>query len=100
MIAEKANKVQDAIDLAGEGVIKTELEYYLSTSETQLLGGSWSVNSPTWKEGYYVWVRTKMYYKNGTEPSYSNPSCISGAQGKNGIGIKKYIAQYDKYHYF
>lgn len=96
MIAEKANKVQDAIDLAGEGVIKTELEYYLSTSETQLLGGSWSITSPTWKEGYYVWVRTKMYYKNGTEPSYSNPSCISGAQGKNGIGIKSITAQYAK----
>jgi hypothetical protein len=37
-----------------------------------------------------------MYYKNGTEPSYSNPSCISGAQGKNDIGIKSIIAQYAK----
>lgn len=66
-------------------VVKTETEYYISTSPTELSGGSWSLTSPTWSAGKYIWTRTKSTKKSG-EVEYSNPACTTGAPGKDGVG--------------
>lgn len=66
-------------------VVKTETEYYISTSPTELSGGSWSPTSPTWSAGKYIWTRTKSTKKSG-KVEYSNPACTTGAPGKDGVG--------------
>ena len=58
-------------------------EYYVSTSATELVGGSWSETSPTWSAGSYIWIRTKTTKKDGTV-TYSNPACTTGAPGTPG----------------
>lgn len=66
-------------------VVKTETEYYISTSPTSIAGGSWSTASPTWSAGKYIWTRTKSTKKSG-KVEYSNAACTTGAPGKDGIG--------------
>lgn len=66
-------------------VVKTETEYYISTSPTELSGGSWSLTSPTWSAGKYIWTRTKSTKKSG-KVEYSNSACTTGAPGKDGVG--------------
>lgn len=66
-------------------VVKTETEYYISTSPTSLTGGSWSTASPTWSAGKYIWTRTKSTKKSG-KVEYSNAACTTGAPGKDGVG--------------
>lgn len=83
-------------------VVKTETEYYISTSPTELSGGSWSLTSPTWSAGKYIWTRTKSTKKSG-KVEYSNPACTTGAPGKpgtdgkpgaDGVGIKSTSVKY------
>lgn len=80
-------------------VVKTETEYYISTSSTSLAGGSWSIASPTWSSGKYIWTRTKSTKKSGNV-EYSNAACTTGAPGAdgtpgtNGIGIKSTTITY------
>lgn len=58
-------------------------EYYLSTSKTELEGGSWSETAPEWTEGKYMWSRTRTT-RAGGGASYSAPTCIAGATGATG----------------
>lgn len=62
----------------GVSVTSTEVEYYLSTSSTELSGGSWQSTAPKIKEGTYLWGRTKITYSNGTT-AYTGAYCISKA---------------------
>lgn len=94
LISDKANRIDEIVDLAGNGVSSIENEYYLSTSNTQLLGGEWQSTSPTWQEGYYIWTRIKTNYVSGAEPTYTEPVCLAGAKGDTGVGIKSIISLY------
>lgn len=69
--------------LVGNTLASSVVEYYVSTSNTTVSGGSWSPNTPAWTSGKYIWSRTKTTLKNGTV-SYSNPTCIQGATGAKG----------------
>lgn len=62
----------------GVSVTSTEVEYYLSTSSTELSGGSWQSTAPEVKESTYLWGRTKITYSNGTT-AYTGAYCISKA---------------------
>lgn len=62
----------------GVSVTSTEVEYYLSTSSTELSGGSWQSTAPKIKENTYLWGRTKITYSNGTT-AYTGAYCISKA---------------------
>ena len=62
----------------GVSVTSTEVEYYLSTSSTELSGGSWQSTAPTITDGTYLWGRTKITYSNG-KTSYTGAYCISKA---------------------
>ncbi|MDF4029090.1 gp58-like family protein [Lactobacillus delbrueckii] len=61
-------------------------QYYLSTSYTELTGGSWSDEVPPRKvEGKYVWSRyVTANVGDPTNQQYSDPVCISGLDGKDG----------------
>lgn len=63
-----------------------DVEYYLSTSQTSLSGGSWSTTAPTWANGKYMWSRTVKTDGAGNK-TYSpsqNGVCIAGAKGDTG----------------
>ena len=63
---------------AGVSVSETTVEYYLSTSDTELSGGTWQVTAPTITDGKYLWSRTKITYSNG-QTAYTGAYCISKA---------------------
>lgn len=67
----------------GNGVVKTEVYYYLSTSNTEQAGGSWVITPPSWISGRYYWQKIKTTYTDNTI-SESKPICISGAKGDAG----------------
>ena len=60
---------------AGTGVESIIEEYYLSDSKTELIGGSWTTDHPTWSYGKYIWTRSKITYKNPTSTVYTTPIC-------------------------
>lgn len=62
----------------GVSVTSTDVEYYLSTSETELSGGTWQPAAPTITDGTYLWSRTKITYSNG-QTAYTGAYCISKA---------------------
>lgn len=77
-------------------VVSTDVEYYLSTSETSTIGGAWSTAAPAWVDGKYMWSRTKVTYKNATsvyKPSVAGV-CIAGARGTAGKGISSIVEYY------
>ena len=47
----------------------------------------WSTTPPTWKEGYYLWTRSKITYKNPTSTSYTTPICDSSWDAIKNIEI-------------
>lgn len=63
---------------AGVSVTNTDVEYYLSTSETELSGGTWQADAPEITDGTYLWGRTKITYSNG-QTAYTGAYCISKA---------------------
>lgn len=62
----------------GVSVTATTVEYYLSTSETELSGGTWQSTAPAITDGKYLWSRTKITYSNG-QTAYTGAYCISKA---------------------
>ena len=63
---------------AGVSVTNTDVEYYLSTSDTELSGGTWKPSAPTITDGTYLWSRTKITYSDG-QTAYTGAYCISKA---------------------
>ena len=67
-----------------KATLKTSsVQYYLSTSKTELAGGSWSDTAPAWTSGKYMWQRMKYTYTDGTT-TYSSGTCVAGAVGATG----------------
>lgn len=62
----------------GVSVTHTDVEYYLSTSDTELSGGTWQADAPEITDGTYLWGRTKITYSNG-DVTYTGAYCISKA---------------------
>ena len=62
----------------GVSVTSTDVEYYLSTSDTELAGGTWQADAPEITDGTYLWGRTKITYSNG-DVTYTGAYCISKA---------------------
>jgi hypothetical protein len=76
--------LQTALDeVANSSISGVDVEYYKSTSATELSGGSWNTTAPTWENGTYIWSRTKTTSADNTV-SYSNPVCITGNTGVAG----------------
>lgn len=62
----------------GVSVTATTVEYYLSTSDTELSGGAWSDAAPEITDGTYLWSRTKITYSDG-DVAYTGAYCVSKA---------------------
>lgn len=78
---------------SGKGVKSIVEQYYLSTSQTSLTGGSWSTTPPTWENGKYIWTRSVITYTDSTSTT-TNPICSTGSTGETGIGVKSVAEQY------
>ena len=64
-------------------VTRVDVYYYVSTSATELSGGSWSTNAPAWSDNKYIWSKTVTTWEEG-RTTESNPACITGAKGTTG----------------
>ena len=91
--SDVATKVKDLDEKIEQNKIQTgnalnfyKEQYYLSTSYTELAGGSWSYEVPDRKvEGKYVWSRyVTANVGDPTNQQYSDPVCISGLDGEQG----------------
>ena len=60
----------------GKGVVEIAVEYYLSTSDTGLEGGTWQAAVPEITEGTYLWSRNVITYTDGTA-TQTDPWCVS-----------------------
>lgn len=68
---------------SGKGIDKILEMYYQSTSATTLNGGTWIPEPPAWKNGYYIWTCSFIYYTDGSMMP-TKPVCATGAQGPQG----------------
>ena len=88
------NAANKALIAANNAIKSVDVEYYISTSPTQLIGGNWQTNAPKWSNNTYVWSRTKTLNENN-QISYSNPACVSGYTPVKGVdyfdGVSNYI---------
>ena len=88
------NAADKALIAANNAIKSVDVEYYISTSPTQLIGGNWQTNAPKWSNNTYIWSRTKTLNENN-QISYSNPACISGYTPVKGVdyfdGVSNYI---------
>lgn len=91
-IADKAKDTADqaatdaatALNAAISGV---DVEYAQNTSNTEAPKDGWTTVAPAWKSGYYIWQRTKTSYANDKPSTYSEATCISGADGQSGTSV-------------
>ena len=70
-----------------DGIFSIDTKYYLSTSNTELIGGSWLDNLPSAseQEGKYLWFKLITTYNDpDKEPTESDPVCISARDGVDG----------------
>lgn len=79
-------RVQELASQVAQSVAGAQIQYYVSTSPTSLVGGSWSATTPTWTDGAYIWTRTQYTANDGTI-TYSNPACATGAAGADGTAL-------------
>ena len=79
-------EIPDSTDF-GEILIDTFLEYRYSDSPTELIGeGEWQRTYPQYQKNKYLWTRTrKVYLDKSKEDEYTDPVCISGPSGEQGI---------------
>lgn len=86
--SEQITLTASKVDEIGNRKVVTDTVpyFYLSTSSTQLVGGSWSTTPPAWREGTYYWQKVKTIYFDGTS-SESTPICITGNTGADGTGV-------------
>lgn len=70
----------------GKGIKSITEEYYLSSSSATTTGGSWQTTSPAWKNGWYIWTRTRIVFTDGTF-TVTNAICVTGSKGADGTSI-------------
>lgn len=98
-------KAESATNTANKTVAAMSVEYYKSTSATELKGGTWQSGTVTATQGYYIWSRTKTVAQDGTV-TYGQSACITGNTGATGAtgakgetgatgkGVKSIVPQY------
>lgn len=77
----------------GVGISNTDVLYAISSSNTTAPTSGWQTTAPAWKDGYYIWSKTKVVYTDG-DIVYTDAACITGGKGETGNGISSIIEQY------
>ena len=78
----------DEINVVGSQIPiqSVDVEYALGNSQTTPPESGWSTTAPEWQEDMYMWQRTVTYTSDSS--SYSDPTCIQGAAGRDGVDGK------------
>lgn len=83
IVFKTGSTAEETFESAMTGIAE---EFYVSSSPTELIGGSWSEIQPVWGNNTYIWRRSKVTYGSGFT-SYT-PSeigvCITGNTGPIG----------------
>lgn len=82
-VSQQGTALSETQKELGTSVAGVDVKYYHSTSNTQLIGGSWQNTAPSYVEGKYIWTKTITTLKDGTVRE-SSPTCLSGTNGKDG----------------
>lgn len=91
-----------ATGATGNGVKSIAEQYYLSTSSSSQVGGSWEENPPAWANGKYMWTRSVITYTDNSS-TQTTPVCVTGARGQTGqtggtgatgVGVSSVDVQY------
>ena len=69
-------------------IIKVDVEYAITTSNTVAPTSGWQTLAPQWENGKYIWSRSVTYYSDGNK-TITEAACISG-----GKGIKRIVEYY------
>lgn len=85
----------------GIGVKDIATQFYLSTSETELTGGSWVDVMPEWSIGDFLWIRSAITYSDGSV-TYTEPICDSSwtAIENVKIGGRNYLRKTNVFRFF
>lgn len=59
----------------GRGVEEVIIQYAKNQSTTNAPTSGWSTTMPTYQEGYYLWMRTRIKYTDSADYVYSTPVC-------------------------
>ena len=89
-------KISNGIN--GKNVIEIKEQYYLSTSQQTLAGGSWVVQAPTWEQGKFIWTRTTFVYSDGSTME-TTPICVTGRDGEDGLNGGISVTRVDVFYY-
>lgn len=85
--SDRINSTVSKVEEIEKNTITSSTEqFYLSSSHTELIGGSWNNEQPQWVDGKYLWRRTLVKKGDGSmsfQPS-DNGVCITGNTGQNG----------------
>lgn len=77
----------------GRSIVSSSYEYAQSTSATTTPTTGWVTTPPTWIDGRYIWVRTKITYSEGS-PVTTDPINLTGAGGAVGTGINTITTEF------
>lgn len=67
----------------GVGISNTDVLYAISSSNTTAPTSGWQTTAPAWKDGYYIWSKTKVNYTNGNSIT-TEAICVTGEKGETG----------------
>ena len=74
----KWSKIKGEDGLDGEDGVSVEeviIQYSKNTSTTTPPTDGWDSSMPSYQEGYYLWVRTRVKYSDNPNYEYSTPVC-------------------------
>ena len=77
------NGVKGESGANGVGIKSIVEEYFLSSSNTELIGGDWSAVRPEKRDGWYIWTRSKIEYTDG-KIERVGAVCATGDTGATG----------------
>lgn len=83
----------EVVAQGGLGIKDTDVLYTISNSNTVAPTGGWQTDAPAWKDGTYIWSKTKVTYTDGSV-KYTDAACITGGKGATGNGISSIVEQY------
>ncbi len=85
-----------AVATADSTISGVDVEYAQNQSATVAPTSGWQTTAPAYKQGYYIWSRTKTTMQDGST-SYSTAVMISGRDGDKGdagTGIASIVEEY------
>lgn len=77
----------------GRGIVSIFEQYYLSTSDTAQVGGSWQNSVPVWTEGKHVWTSSLITYSDSPTPVRVNITLVPSL---GGTAITKIDVEYSR----